>query len=434
MSKRVERTIISIIGRTNAGKSSLLNLLSGQQDYAIVDETPGTTADTVTALMEIHSMGPFKIFDTAGIDEYSLLGEKKRKKALEALEESDLCLLKIDLLKALATDDLSVELSVIDHAGKWEKQVLAVYNIIDRDEKLTDAEIATKKLELDAKLGHPSIAIRSNDMTHQEALITFIKTNFQHQDRNIDLLPGIHDKGFVVLVIPMDEETPTLRLLRPQDMAVERLLRNFVIPVLFRLDLAKARSADNSLKNAERPRYTSLLQTLAASAEGLQLVITDSQALTHWTDESIPLTSFSVMMANYMSYGNLHLLAAGARAFADLAGDDKVLIVEACNHNRKCDDIGTVQLPKIIKKHAGEGIRIEFCFGRTFPEDISEYSLIVHCGACMIDRQKFLRRIVLANRAGVPFTNYGFLLSYVQNASVLDRVLKPFFADEKKLS
>ncbi len=429
MAKREERTIISILGRTNAGKSSLLNLLSGQKDFAIVDATPGTTADTVIATMEIHDMGPFKIFDTAGIDEESELGRKKRQKSFEALEESDLCLLKIDLLKAVKTEDFSLELALLEHADRWGKQILAIYNIIDTNANISDAEVQAYKRTLDERLGCPSIAIRANDSAYQAPLIDFLKNNFSQENRHIDLLPSVGEKGFVLLVIPMDEETPTQRLLRPQDMALERLLRQFAIPVMFRLDLGKARSEDPALRAEEERRYHDLLDLLQNSSEGLQLVVTDSQAfdiVAHWTDEAIPLTSFSVMMANYMSYGNLPGLLAGARMLDSLKAGDKVLIVEACNHNRKCDDIGTVQLPRIIKDKADPEIEVEFCFGRTFPEDVSEYSLVVHCGACMIDRQKYHRRLRLCERAGVPFTNYGFLLSYAQNEAVMQRVVQPF--------
>ncbi len=429
MAKREERTIISILGRTNAGKSSLLNLLSGQKDFAIVDAAPGTTADTVIATMEIHNLGPFKILDTAGIDEESELGYKKRQKSFEALEESDLCLLKIDLLKAIKTGDVALELALLEHADQWEKQILAVYNIIENDQRVTDAEIQQYKQQLDERLGCPSIAIRSNDSAYQAPLIEFIKTYFSMESRTIDLLPSVTDQGFVLLVIPMDEETPTQRLLRPQDMALERLLRQFAIPVMFRLDLGKARSDDLALRSQEQQRYHNLLTLLQNSPEGLQLVLTDSQAfdiVARWTDAAIPLTSFSVMMANYMSYGNLQNLLEGARALDALTAGDKVLIVEACNHNRKCDDIGTVQLPRIIKDKADPAIKVEFCFGRTFPEDVSEYRLVIHCGACMIDRQKYHRRLKLCERAGVPFTNYGFLLSYAQNEAVMQRVAQPF--------
>jgi hypothetical protein len=236
----------------------------------------------------------------------------------------------------------------------------------------------------------------------------------------------------------MDEETPTLRLLRPQDMALERLLRNYVIPVMFRMNLGKARE---EIKNGEwsrdainrvsteYQRYIDLLEHLSNSPEGLQLIITDSQAfdvVANWTPEKYALTSFSIMMAHYMSHGNLQVLYDGVKAVDTLKPGDNILISEGCNHDRKCNDIGTVQLPKILEKKIGGKLNFDFAFGRTFPEDLSKFKLIVHCGACMIDRQKYERKLIKAKEAKIPFTNYGFLLSYAQNEDVLKRVIKPF--------
>ena len=269
MGKRKERSIISIVGRTNVGKSSMLNLLSGQKDYAIVDKTPGTTADTVTALMEIHEMGPFKVLDTAGVDEKSKLGDKKRKKTFEAIEEADLNLIVLDLNQK----EVDVERKLIDRIRKHQKQGLVLYNLFNP--KLPKQEIEKQQKLLDRKLKSdlPSLVINATDRKKQTELTVFIKSFFKKESRQIDLLP-IKNKGYVLLIIPMDEETPTLRLLRPQDMAVERLLRNYAIPVLYRVDLKKARNNDS----LEKKRFIDIIKTLSDSTEGLKLVITDSQA------------------------------------------------------------------------------------------------------------------------------------------------------------
>jgi small GTP-binding protein len=430
MVKFKDRVIMCFVGRTNVGKSSLLNILSGQKDYAIVDTTPGTTADTVTTVMEIHGLGPCKILDTAGMDEYSELGEKKRKKTIEAIEEADLSIIVIDLLNAAETQDLTIETEIIERAEKHGKQILIIYNLF-KYEEVDECAIEKSRRLVDRLLGgmHPSIVVDATDMSQQLMIATFINTFFQHKIHTIDLLPSLKNTGYVLLIVPMDEETPILRLLRPQDMAVERILRNYATPVLFRPDLNKARSPDPKVASEERARFERLLEHLSSSDEGLQLVITDSQAfdaVSNWIPKEIPFTSFSIMMTNYMSFGNLELFIEGVKTVDSLKSHDNILIVEACNHSRKCNDIGTVQIPRLLKERIGGNINIDFSFGRTYPEKVGKYKLIVHCGACMIDRQKYARRIVKAKEAGVPITNYGILLSYLKSEDVLQRAVQPF--------
>jgi len=423
MTQRKERSIISIVGRTNVGKSSMLNLLSGQKDYAIVDKTPGTTADTVTALMEIHGMGPFKVLDTAGVDEYTELGDKKRKKTHEAIEEADLSIVVLNIQQK----DVTLEKQIVERIQKHGKQGLIIYNRFD---KSIDSKQADKlKSEIDASLGKPfpSLVIDADDKANQQKLTVFIRKYFKKETRDIDLLP-VKGRGYVMLIIPMDEETPTLRLLRPQNMAVERLLRNYAMPVLYRMDLMKARNADKD----EQKRFLDVISDLSDTKEGLKLVLTDSQAfdiVSNWTPEELPLTSFSIMMTNYMSGGNLKEFVDAVRTIDNLKDGDKILVVEACNHDRQCDDIATVQIPKRFQAKTGKKLSFDFNFGRPFPDDLSPYKLIVHCGGCMIDRQKYQRRIRLANDASVPITNYGILLSYLQGEEVLGRAVEPFIKE-----
>lgn len=425
MAKREECSIFAFAGRVNVGKSSLFNLLSGQKDFALVDAQPGTTADTVAARMEIHGLGPVKILDTAGLDEYSELGEKKRKKTYEAVEEADLTFLVIDLLDNSANQDLDVEKEIIARALKYNKQALVIYNIFSDKEPLADI----RKLEraMNRRLGFklPSLSLNALNSQEQKELIKFIIAHFKKESREIDLIPLSGGRGYVLLNIPMDEETPTLRLLRPQDMAMERLLRQYLIPVLFRMDLKKARAGDAM----EKKRFLNLVNHLENSSEGLKLIITDSQAmdiLDQWTPENISLTTFSVMMANYMSYGKLGLFNKGLKALNFLTNGDKILIMESCNHNRKCDDIGTRQIPRLIKEKLGLKLKIDFSFGRVMPEDLSQYKLTIHCGGCMADRQKYGRRIIKLKEAGVPVTNYGLFLSWIHNPGAAKRVTKIF--------
>jgi [FeFe] hydrogenase H-cluster maturation GTPase HydF len=427
MSKFTDRTLISFVGRTNAGKSSLLNLLSGQKDYAIVDATPGTTTDNVITVMEIHDLGAVKLIDTAGVDEYSELGDKKRKKTYEAIEEADLNLVVLNP-KLAVEDGVEIEKELIDRIQNHNKQCLIVYNIFDSSDEKHVEEIHRKLSD-----SHPYICLNISDFSNQTQLIEFIKTHYVKNDKIVDLLPNLGDRGYAVLVIPMDEETPALRLLRPQDMVIERLLRNFKVPVLYRMNLDKARSSQTSKEhNEEKERFHSLLNDLKKSEEGLSLVITDSQAIdvvSEFVPEDINLTTFSVVMSNYMSMGNLNILTSSLGALDDLKSDGgRVLIIEACNHDRKCNDIGTVQIPKLLKNKINANIEIDFNFGRTFPdeEELKKYKLIISCGSCMIDRQKFQARIKRAIASGVGFTNYGLLLSYLKDKDLAKRVISIF--------
>lgn len=432
MSKRKEHNNIAIAGRVNAGKSSLLNLLSGQKDFAIVDAQPGTTADTVITRMEIHDLGPMKIFDTAGVDEYSELGDKKRKKTYEAVDESDLVLVVLDILKHKEHGDFSIEMDLIKRVKEQKRQVILVYNIFD---EIDNGEMAEIEAWANQEINHnlPSISLNILNTNEQRRLVDFIKNNFKKETREIDLLPLKNDSGFVLLVIPMDEETPTLRLLRPQDMAIERILRKFMVPVLYRMDLKKARANDAD----EKARYTNMLEHLKSSPEGLNLVITDSQAMDiihNWTPIDTALTTFSVMMANFMSGGNLELLINGLEAFATLKNGDKILIIESCNHDRKCDDIGTKQIPRLIKEKLNLDLNIDFCFGRPLEEEnLSAYKLALHCGGCMIDKQKYTQRINKLAEAGVPVSNYGLFLSWINDAEAVERVSQLFKNNKQAL-
>lgn len=427
MAKFQDRINICIVGKTNAGKSSLLNLLSGQKDFAIVDAKPGTTADTVVSLMEIHGLGPVKLFDTAGIDEGGELGTKKRNKTFQAIDESDLCLLTIDSRRLLDPNDNFFDEKKIDsYISNKNKQALLIFNLFEEkqiDELKAKAEIFAKELNL------PHLLINISDFANQSKLIDFILANFQYERKDIDLFPNLKNKGLVLLNIPMDEETPELRLLRPQDIVVERLLRNFIIPVLYRMNLKKARSANPDEVEEERQRFVDLLTTLNSSSEGLQLVVTDSQAFDivgKWVPDDIPLTSFSITMTYFMTYGNMDYIIESTKKLDELQGNDLVLIAESCNHNRKCDDIGTQQLPRLLRNRYSPNLQFEFAFGRIFPDELEKYKMIIHCGSCMTDRQKYFARIQKAKEKGVPFTNYGMTISYSLNKDLFKRVLKPF--------
>lgn len=402
----------------NSGKSSVMNLLT-QQATSIVDATPGTTADTKIALQEIHGMGPVKLFDTAGLDEATGLGEKKRAKGLSDLKECDLVLLVIDP----GTDDFTTEREILGRARDLDKQILVIYNLFQPagTERIGTVEQAIPLLKF-----HKKISLVAVDANCRPALLEFVLANFISKNVKMDLFPFLERDAFYVLNIPMDDETPPGRYLRPQAMAEEYITRHWAWPVSYRMDLGKARKGDAS----ERKRFDEFLNGFGKRPKA---IVTDSQAmdLMHtWTPEDIMLTTFSIMMINYVSRGRLAAFAKGIEAAETLVAGDKVLIAEACNHSRIAEDIGTVQIPNFIEQR-WPGVEVEHNFGREFQENeqLQSYKLVIHCGGCMITAQKLLARIRDLDSIGVPYTNYGIFLSYAQGRDALRQVLVPWGID-----
>jgi len=414
----VERDHIGIFGKMNSGKSSVMNLLT-QQETSIVDATPGTTADTKIALQEIHGMGPVKLFDTAGLDEASGLGLKKRAKVLADLKECDLVILVIDP----ATQDFATEAEVVASAREMDKQILVVYNLF-RPADGSRIDFVEESIPL-LKF-HKKVRLAAIDPSDRQPLLDFILANFVSINVKMELLPFVERDEFYVLNIPMDAETPPGRYLRPQAMAEEYITRHWAYPVSYRMDLAKARNGDAS----ERRRWEALL---AGFGRRPKVIVTDSQAmdLMHtWTPDDVMLTTFSVMMINYVSRGRLDAFVEGIRALNDLKAGDKILIAEACNHSRIGEDIGTIQIPDFIGRR-WPGVRVEHNFGREFQENeqLQSYKLVIHCGGCMISAQKLLARIRDLDSIGVPYTNYGLFLAYTQGPQALRQVLLPWGLD-----
>ncbi|MBD3279043.1 MAG: GTP-binding protein [Candidatus Aegiribacteria sp.] len=432
---RVDRTVIGVFGRINAGKSTLMNLLT-QQDTSIVDDAPGTTSDIKSAVMEIHSLGPVRIMDTAGLDEESGLGEKKRKKTLSALEEVDLAILVVDPVQSFLSGNLDVERRVGSLARKLSRNLCVVFNIhYDCDEKLDgtgatlEETVEYCRWALPDRSGTPCIELDLTDPGGVSDLVGFVKEYGPSKTRKVELLPFVSNRSPVLLHIPLDEESPSGRLLRPQEMAMEYLLR-LEIPIgLYRTDLKLARSSASSISETQRLKFMAFLESLGGRS-GVQLVLTDSQAidvLGRWVPEGIELTTFSIMMIHSTSGGNLPLFARGAKALDDLQEGDRVLIAEACNHDRIAEDIGTVQIPEKLTA-ARPGIVIEHAFGREFPDPshLNEYKVVIHCGGCMISTQKLAARVARLAEADVPVTNYGIVLSWLEGPKILKRVLEPW--------
>jgi len=405
----VERDYIGIFGEMNVGKSSVMNLLT-QQNTSLVDATPGTTADTKISLLEIHGIGPVKLFDTAGLDEKGELGNKKRKKVYSDLKECDLALVVIDP----SSYSFEVEEELIERARDMDKQILIIKNLFSEDK-----EVGIPLLKF-----YKKIAIKANDDSYRQSLLNFVIDNFESRNKKQALLPFVEREEYYVLNIPMDVETPPGRYLRPQAMTEEYITRNWAYPVSFRMDLNKARS---ERKKEEKQRFLSFIDNFK---KGPEAIITDSQAMdimTEWVPADIKLTTFSIVMINYFSRGKLRLFVQGLKVLKELEEEERVLIVEACNHSRVGEDIGTVQIPNYFREKF-PGVVLEHNFGREFQENeqLSEYKLIIHCGGCMISSQELNARIRDVENLQIPFTNYGLLLSYIQGDKALRKVLEPW--------
>jgi [FeFe] hydrogenase H-cluster maturation GTPase HydF len=413
----IERDHIGIFGKMNAGKSTLMNLLT-QQETSIVDSTPGTTADIKTSLCEIHGIGPVKIFDTAGIDENTSLGSKKRQKSLDALKECDLILLVIDPCR----QDVGVEIELLNAVREMDKQALILFNVFDDADR---DRIPLFYSAIDILKFYTPLTIRANDPEERPKLIKFILAEYRSKRIAMELFPFVEMDENYILVIPMDVETPQGRFLRPQQMAVEYITRKYAYASCFRLDLGKARDGVRSCEEKQR-----FLEYVEGFRKKPRAIVTDSQAmdiLSRWCPGDIALTTFSITMIQYMSKGGLPDFVRGLEAIDTLQPGDRVLIAEACNHSRIGEDIGTVQIPGYFAKRC-PGVLLEHNFGREFQENtaLNTYKLIIHCGGCMITPQKLSARIRDLKAVGVPFTNYGLFLSYLQGRDALNKVLEPW--------
>ena len=417
----IPRTNIGIFGMVNAGKSTLMNLIT-QQVTSIVDPTFGTTTDIKVSLMEIHTLGPLKLFDTAGINEKSSLGIKKRDKTIDCLKKCDLVLLVID-----PNSLFDENFEIVNLCEKHEKSLILIFN--NFKDKI-NPKISPKTSKV---IPYPQISLDLSNKKAKDELINFILKAYKPIKKNQTLFPHLKKDDVVFLNIPMDEETPEKRLLRPQSFVQEHLLRRFISTYAYRMDLKKARSTDKKISNDEFLRFQKQLKLLQ-NQNFLKLLITDSQAIDivhKWTlDEKgkplIDITTFSIIMANEKN--ELSTFINGIDAFKTLKENDKILIAEACNHNRIKEDIGTYQIPLKLNNYFGEGkIQIDHAFGRDFASyNLSDYKLIIHCGGCMLDKQSMQARINDLEESNVPITNYGIILAYLNSREAFSRVIKPF--------
>lgn len=393
---KASRLHIAIFGRRNAGKSSLINALTNQ-DIALVSSIPGTTTDPVYKAMEILPVGPVMIIDTAGIDDVGELGELRIERTKQVLNKADLAIVVLDAEVGLTED----EKSLINDIKNRNMPIVGVVNKVD----LKELE-STLIEEWEKDIGVKFIAVSAKDNIGLEELKGCIIKAAPKDWEGPPIIGDLLNKGdTVVLVVPVDSAAPKGRLILPQVQTIRDVLDNDAYSVVV--------------------KETELKQALNNLVKPPKLVVTDSQAfagVSADTPADIMLTSFSILFARHK--GDLETFVEGAKAIAGLQPGDKVLIAEACTHHRQEDDIGQVKIPRWLNKAVGGDLVYEWFSGGGFPQELSEYKLIVHCGACMITRREMLYRLSIARQSAVPIVNYGVLIACLHG--ILDRTLTPF--------
>ena len=390
-----DRPEIAFAGRSNVGKSSLINAITGQ-NLAIVSEAKGTTTDPVYKAMELLPLGPVMIIDTPGIDDEGVLGSLRIQKAYQVLNKTDIALVIIDAAVGPSAEDLRL----IKRINAKKIPLLIVINKCETINE--DKKTAYQALLPNGKLLFVSAEQKLNIFELKEAIAQTVPADENKAQIVADLLSP---SDFVVLVVPIDSAAPKGRLILPQQQTIR--------------DILKADAAAIVVKENE---LTNTLQNLGKRPK---LVITDSQVFKKVAAETpadILLTSFSILFARYK--GNLQTSVQGVTALESLEDGDKILVGEGCTHHRQCDDIGTVKLPRWIKEYTGKNPEFIFTSGTEFPLDLSPYKMIIHCGACMLNEREMQYRIKCAVDQNIPFTNYGITIAYING--ILKRTVEPF--------
>ena len=390
-----ERVHIGIFGKRNAGKSSLINAITGQ-NLAIVSEAKGTTTDPVYKAMELLPLGPVMIIDTPGIDDEGVLGSLRIQKAYQVLNKTDIALVIIDAAVGPSAEDLRL----IERINTKKIPLLIVINKCETINE--DKKTAYQALLPNRKLLFVSAEQQLNIFELKEAIAQTVPADENKAQIVADLLSP---SDFVVLVVPIDSAAPKGRLILPQQQTIRDILEADAAAIV-----VKENELTNTLQNlGKRPK----------------LVITDSQVFKKVAAETpadILLTSFSILFARYK--GNLQTAVQGVTALDSLEDGDKILIGEGCTHHRQCDDIGTVKLPRWIKEYTGKNPEFIFTSGTEFPLNLSPYKMIIHCGACMLNEREMQYRIKCAVDQNIPFTNYGITIAYING--ILKRTVEPF--------
>ena len=401
-----ERIHIGIFGKRNAGKSSLINAMTGQS-LSIVSEVEGTTTDPVQKAMELLPLGPVVLIDTPGIDDEGELGELRVARSYQMLNKSDIAMLVLDAREGMTGEDEKLLRRI------WEKKipVLVSLNQCDllekeeMDSRIKETQEKIQKMAGESAMNADVLEVSAVTGYHifelKEKLAHLVPEENDGQRIVADLLDT---EKIAVLVVPIDKAAPKGRLILPQQQTIRDILEAGAACVVV--------------------RDTELEETLRKLQGQVDIVITDSQAfgkVSKIVPPEIPLTSFSILFARYK--GELEPFLAGVNALEKLKDGDKVLISEGCTHHRQCDDIGTVKIPRWITEYTGKKLEFSFTSGGGFPNDLSPYHMIVHCGACMLNAREMHFRIACAQDAGIPITNYGMLIAKIKG--ILERSMEP---------
>ena len=394
------RVHIGLFGKRNAGKSSIINAITNQK-AAIVSDIAGTTTDPVFRPIEILPIGPCVLIDTAGLDDVGELGKLRINKSLDVLDKTDIALLVVDSTIGIKEEDLSL-------IKRFNDKKVPHILILNKIDKVSDKEILLSESNKLVKC--PIICVSALNKFGIDKLKQCIIDNTKEESTDFRLVSDLIDENdFIVLVIPIDKAAPKGRLILPQQQVIRDILDTGAMAII--------------------TKETTLKETLANLNSKPTLVITDSQAFDQVSKDTpldIPITSFSILFARQK--GDLNELVKGAYTIDSLKDGDKILIAEGCTHHRQKDDIGTYKIPKWIKERTKKDLTFEFTSGVTFTEDIAKYSLIIHCGACMMNRAAMINRIEKAKDLNVPIVNYGILIAYLKG--VLDRSLEPIKAKD----
>ena len=392
-----ERVHISFFGKRNAGKSSVINAVTGQ-DLAIVSSVRGTTTDPVYKTMELLPLGPVMIIDTPGIDDEGELGALRVRKSYQVLNKTDIAILVVDSTTGKGEE----ELALIHRFHKKGIPYLVVYNKIDllSGEEIKDLAMSVRPDE---------VLVSAADGMNIQELKEKIATLKPEDTHKYPLLQDlIEPLDLVILVVPIDKAAPKGRLILPQQQTIRDILERGALSLVVR---------DTELK--------STLDHFLAQGVCPKLVVTDSQAFARVSKdvpENITLTSFSILFSRYK--GELETQLDGVAALSSIQDDDRILIAEGCTHHRQCGDIGTCKIPNWIRNYTGKKPVFEFTSGTEFPDDVSSYKMVVHCGGCMLNEREMKYRIACCHDQGVPITNYGLLIAQV--TGILKRSLGPF--------
>lgn len=396
-----ERIHIGIFGKRNAGKSSIINSLTGQS-LAIVSDVKGTTTDPVLKAMELLPLGPVVMIDTPGLDDEGELGKLRIQKAYQILNKTDIAVLVVDGTTGMTKEDAAI----LERIQQKEIPYLIVLNkadLVSEDDKCTAIESAQAAYKIEKQR---ILWVSAADQTNIYELKEQIAALAPQEDSKLRIVGDlIHPSDFVVLVVPIDKAAPKGRLILPQQQTIR--------------DILEADATAIVVKEHE------LRETLQNLSKKPSLVITDSQVFAKVsadTPREIPLTSFSILFARYK--GNLHTVVHGARALDTLEDGDTILISEGCTHHRQCDDIGTVKLPRWIRNYTGKQLNFEFTSGTEFPLELDRYKMVVHCGGCTLNERELKYRLKCAEDANIPITNYGTAIAYMQG--ILERSIEIF--------